>query len=397
MLSFNYKCCQCDAVYEIDPELMLCPDCSATQRSGQPLNGVLEVELKGSISSHDPLDFLPVEREFFPAIPVGNTPLWHPQNLVEKYAFPHLYLKDDGVNPTGSLKDRASFLVAAFARKHGIREVVVASTGNAGSSMAGVGAAAGLKIKLFLPKTAPPAKMIQALQYGADVVLAEKNYDQAFALSLEYSRTRGGMNRNTAYNPMTVEGKKTVSLEIFNQLAPEVPDGKAPDHVFVGVGDGVILSGIYKGFRDLLQLGRIVKIPTVHAVQASGSAAIYRALETGVFDGHPAKTVADSISVDVPSNGHLAVKNLKAYDGKCITVSDDEILSAQKELSSACGLFSEPAAATAYAGFLKQKSSLDSGETCVVLLTGNGLKDTNSAANNIILPEKAINSLDEIS
>jgi len=113
--------------------------------------------------------------------------------------------------------------------------------------------------------------------------------------------------------------------------------------------------------------------------------------------GGAAKTVADSISVDVPSNGHLAVKNIKAYDGKCITVSDDEILSAQKELSSACGLFSEPAAATAYAGFLKQKSSLDSGETCVVLLTGNGLKDTNSAANNIILPEKAINSLDEIS
>ena len=158
---------------------------------------------------------------------------------------------------------RQSFLVAAFARKHGIREVVVASTGNAGSSMAGVGAAAGLKIKLFLPKTAPPAKMIQALQYGADVVLAEKNYDQAFALSLEYSRTRGGMNRNTAYNPMTVEGKKTVSLEIFNQLAPEdVPDGKAPDHVFVGVGDGVILSGIYKGFRDLLQLGRICLLYT---------------------------------------------------------------------------------------------------------------------------------------
>jgi len=167
--------------------------------------------------------------------------------------------------------------------------------------------------------------MIQALQYGADVVLAEKNYDQAFALSLEYTRTRGGMNRNTAYNPMTVEGKKTVSLEIFNQLAPDVPDGKAPDHVFVGVGDGVILSGIYKGFRDLLQLGRIAKIPTVHAVQASGSASLYRALDTGIFDGHPAKTVADSISVDVPSNGHLAVKNLKAYDGKCITVSDDEI------------------------------------------------------------------------
>jgi threonine synthase len=375
---------------------MLCPECSSTHKSGQPLNGVLEVELSGTLESNDPLEFLPVEGQYFPAIPVGNTPLWQPENLQKKYGFPELYLKDDGVNPTGSLKDRASFLVAAFARKHGIREVVVASTGNAGSSMAGVGAAAGLKVKLFLPKTAPQAKMIQALQYGADLVLADKNYDQAFSLSLEYSNTRGGMNRNTAYNPMTIEGKKTVSIEIFKQLK------KAPDHVFVSVGDGVIMSGVYKGFRDLLQLGRIDKIPVVHAVQASGSDAICRAMESGDFDGQAespvraAKTVADSISVDTPSNGHLALKNLKAFGGHCFRVTDEEILSAQKELSSTCGLFSEPAAATAYAGFLKQKAALDSNETCVVLLTGNGLKDINSATAKIVVPEKSINSLDEL-
>ena len=375
---------------------MLCPECSSTHKSGQPLNGVLEVELSGTLESNDPLEFLPVEGQYFPAIPVGNTPLWQPENLQKKYGFPELYLKDDGVNPTGSLKDRASFLVAAFARKHGIREVVVASTGNAGSSMAGVGAAAGLKVRLFLPKTAPPAKMIQALQYGADLVLADKNYDQAFSLSLEYSNTRGGMNRNTAYNPMTIEGKKTVSIEIFKQLK------KAPDHVFVSVGDGVIMSGVYKGFRDLLQLGRIDKIPVIHAVQASGSDAICRAMESGDFDGQAespvraAKTVADSISVDTPSNGHLALKNLKAFGGHCFRVTDEEILSAQKELSSTCGLFSEPAAATAYAGFLKQKAALDSNETCVVLLTGNGLKDINSATAKIVVPEKSINSLDEL-
>jgi len=396
LLNFNYKCSQCSASYEIVPELMLCPECSSTHKSGQPLNGVLEVELSGTLESNDPLDFLPVEGQYFPAIPVGNTPLWQPENLQKIYGFPELYLKDDGVNPTGSLKDRASFLVAAFARKHGIREVVVASTGNAGSSMAGVGAAAGLKVKLFLPKTAPQAKMIQALQYGADLVLADKNYDQAFSLSLEYSNTRGGMNRNTAYNPMTIEGKKTVSIEIFKQLK------KAPDHVFVSVGDGVIMSGVYKGFRDLLQLGRIDKIPVVHAVQASGSDAICRAMESGDFDGQAesrvraAKTVADSISVDTPSNGHLALKNLKAFGGHCFRVTDEEILSAQKELSSTCGLFSEPAAATAYAGFLKQKAALDSNETCVVLLTGNGLKDINSATAKIVVPEKTINSLDEL-
>ncbi len=369
---------------------MLCPDCEASQEIGQPLNGVLEVELNGNPDSNDPLDLLPVERKYFPDIPVGNTPLWSPERLLGKHGFPELFLKDDGLNPTGSFKDRASFLVAAFARKHDINEVVVASTGNAGSSMAGVGAAAGLKVKLFLPKTAPPAKMIQSLQYGADLVLAEKNYDHAFSLSLQYSKIRGGMNRNTAYNPMTIEGKKTVSIEIFNQL------GKAPEHVFVGVGDGVILSGLYKGFRDLHQLKQIPGIPVIHAIQASGSNAICRAMDSGVYDLQNAQTVADSISVDTPSNGLLAVKNLKAYGGHCLTVTDEEILSAQKELSSDCGLFAEPAAATAYAGFLKQKPFLESSASCVVLLTGNGLKDINSASKNVVTPDKAINSLDEL-
>ena len=390
MLTFEYKCSQCDANYEIIPELMLCPECEPGKKSGEPLRGVLEVELKGSPISNDPLDYLPVEREFFPDIPVGNTPLWHPERLFKKHDFPELYFKDDGLNPTGSLKDRASLLVAAFARKNGINEVVVASTGNAGSSMAGVGAAAGLKVKLFLPKTAPPAKMIQSLQYGADLVLAEKNYDQAFALSIQYSKKFGGMNRNTAYNPMTIEGKKTVSIEIFNQL------GRVPEHVFVSVGDGVILSGLYKGFRDLLQLKQIPRMPEIHAIQASGSSSIFKAMSSGEFQELAAETVADSISVNTPSNGYLALKNLKSYRGHCITLTDEEILSAQKELSSSCGLFSEPAAAAAYAGFIKQKQYLDSNSTCVVLLTGNGLKDINSASKNIVTPSKTINSLDEL-
>ena len=390
MLTFEYKCSQCDANYEIIPELMLCPECEPGKKSGEPLRGVLEVELKGSPISNDPLDYLPVEREFFPDIPVGNTPLWHPERLFKKHDFPELYFKDDGLNPTGSLKDRASLLVAAFAKKNYIDEVVVASTGNAGSSMAGVGAAAGLKVKLFLPKTAPPAKMIQSLQYGADLVLAEKNYDQAFALSIQYSKKFGGMNRNTAYNPMTIEGKKTVSIEIFNQL------GRVPEHVFVSVGDGVILSGLYKGFRDLLQLKQIPRMPEIHAIQASGSSSIFKAMSSGEFQELAAETVADSISVNTPSNGYLALKNLKSYGGHCITLTDEEILSAQKDLSSSCGLFSEPAAAAAYAGFTKQKQNLDSNSTCVVLLTGNGLKDINSASKKILKPQKTINSLDEL-
>ncbi len=370
---------------------MLCSTCASGKIPGEPLRGVLEVRLRGSLEG--PLTahaLLPVEERFIPDIPVGNTPLWKSENLNARHGFPALYLKDDGLNPTGSLKDRASLLVAAFARMHGLKEVIVASTGNAGSSMAGVGASAGLRVKLFLPKTAPRAKMIQALQYGADVIMAEKNYDQAFELSLQYSRERGGLNRNTAYNPLTIEGKKTVSLEVYRQL--EI----VPDYLFVSVGDGVILSGVYKGFRDLKQLGLIKKIPVIYAVQASGSSAINRALEKGVFEPTPSKTVADSISVDVPSNGYLALKNLRQHHGRCILVDDDEILRAQKELSATCGLFCEPAAAAAFAGFLKEKGALQQNAVCVVLLTGNGLKDIQAASLQVNMPEKAVNSLTEI-
>ena len=281
-------------------------------------------------------------------------------------------------------------LVAAFARKHGIGEVVVASTGNAGSSMSGVGAAAGLQVKLFLPKTAPPAKMVQSLQYGAEVILAEKNYDQAFSLSLEYSDLYGGPNRNTAFNPLTIEGKKTVSIEIWQQLR------KCPDRVYVSVGDGVILSGVYKGFRDLHQLGLISRVPVIVGVQAEGSDAITRALKMGRFEAKPSMTVADSISVDVPSNGYLALKNLKNHQGCCVTVSDEAILEAQQELSTIAGVFAEPASAAAYAGFLKEKIGLDPKTVCVILLTGNGLKDVNAASRKLKIPEHTVNSLDEL-
>ena len=172
--------------------------------------------------------------------------------------------------------------------------------------------------------------------------------------------------------------------------------GSCPDRVYVSVGDGVILSGVYKGFRDLHQLGLIDKVPVIVGVQAEGSDAITRALETGQFDVKASKTIADSISVDVPSNGYLAVKNLKTYQGCCVTVSDDEILKAQHELSSTAGVFAEPASATAYAGFLKEKSNLDPKTVCVLLLTGNGLKDVTAASNIINIPKHPINSLDEL-
>jgi threonine synthase len=390
-MKFSYVCSECGVGYEISPTLMVCPGCAVAQKSDEPVRGILEVALEGKTTADfDVHDLLPVARSCFPAIPVGNTPLWAPERLRQDLGFSGLFIKDDGVNPTFSFKDRASYLVSAFARSFDINEIVLASTGNAGSSMAGIGAAAGQDITIFLPETAPEAKIVQALQYGASVHKVRGNYDLAYDFSLEYSRLKGGLNRNTAYNPMTIEGKKTVSLEVFQQL------GEAPDCVFVSTGDGCILAGVLKGFRDLQQLGLITKVPVVYSVQAETSDALFRAQRLGTFENRPTSTVADSICVDVPRNGYHALKLIRDLDGRIIRVSDQEILEAQHDLAAGAGLFSEPAGAAAYAGFLSVKEELDPEAKVVILATGNGLKDVASALRGVEAPGASISRLEEI-
>lgn len=401
-LKYEYACIECGTAYGIEPGRYLCDSCALKQTPDQPLRGQLEVRLEGSapyewdvlkgLSKRPRLDdrvpfadtraLMPVGREFFPPIPVGGTPLWHPTRLRRELGRNGISLKDDTANPTGSLKDRASYLVAAFALEHHLKDIVVASTGNAGSSMAGVAAAADLNVRLYLPASAPPAKIVQAMQYGADVIKVDGSYDDAFDASLAYVAEHGGLSRNTAHNPLTVEGKKSVSLEIFHQLRASMPE-----IVYVPTGDGVILSGVYKGFEDLIALGLADRMPEVVCVQAEGSAAITRALANGGF-GTPesAHTIADSISVDVPRGGLFALQRLQRHSGRCVTVSDEAIISAQKRLSSGSGLFAEPAASAAFAGLL---ADIESGkgpgkdDRAVVLLTGNGLKDIATAMKGV--------------
>lgn len=390
-MDFNYRCSICSTTYEISPDLTVCPDCSRSQQTDQPLTGILEVELRGTIDrSYSISELLPIGPEYFPAIPVGNTPLWEPENLRSSMGFRRLYIKDDGSNPTASFKDRASYLVSAAARKFNIEDITLASTGNAGSSMAGVGAAAGQRITLFLPETAPAAKLVQALQYGARVFRVNGNYDMAYDLSLAFSEQKGGMNRNTAYNPLTIEGKKTVSLEICQQL------NQAPDLLFVSVGDGCILSGVYKGFRDLVELGVIPSVPRIIGVQAETSDALHRAYISGRFEKLPTSTIADSICVDVPRNGLHALAMLRKFNGEMMTVSDAQIIQAQSYLSSSTGLFTEPASAAAFAGFQKAAPRLDPDALVVVLTTGNGLKDSTSAMLGIQVPKTLIDTVDDI-
>jgi len=379
-LKFFYECSECGRTFDIRPELMVCPDCSSKQQPDEPLRGVLEVGLEGNIAvDFDIFDLLPVEKKFFPPIPVGNTPLWTPINLRRRTGFENLFIKDDSLNPTGSLKDRASYLVAAFAVREEISDVVVASTGNAASSMAGIGAAAALRIKIFIPASAPQAKRVQSLQYGARVVLVDGNYDMAYEQSMAYTREHGGLSRNTAYNPLTIEGKKTAALEIYKQL------DRAPDYVFIPTGDGVILGGVYKGFRDLLNAGLIGEMPVLIAVQAAGSCAIQTSFRQGGFDpAYRSQTVADSIAVDIPKNGYYALKYLRMYKGQCSVVEDEEILGAQKLLASTTGLFAEPAASAALAGFIKLKDSIRKDSTVVLLVTGSGLKDVQAAMKAVV-------------
>jgi len=400
-----YRCPSCGATYSIEPGRYLCDACSSAQKPDEPLRGVLECAWEGDAPARGCIP-LPVEAAFFPPVPVGQTPLWAPVRVRAELGMPHLYLKDDTCNPSGSYKDRASWLVAAFARKFGIEEIVLASTGNAASSMSCVGAASGIKIKVYVPKSAPIAKRVQILQYGAELIEVDGTYDLAFDQSLAYSKATGMLSRNTAYNPLTIEGKKTASFEIARDLAAAeraqtasgdsgalslegakagaeastAPSYLAPDHVFVPTGDGVIIAGVIRGFEDLLKLGWIERMPTVWAAQAEGSSSIARALETGVFETRPSSTIADSISVDVPRNGYFALAKLRAHNGRAVTVSDSEILSAQRELSRGSGLFAEPSSACAYAGFLKARAALDPNSRIVVMLTGNGLKDIASAA-----------------
>jgi threonine synthase len=319
-----------------------------------------------------------VEPEHHPPFAVGGTPLVGARRLGRELGLRKLLVKNDGLNPTGSLKDRASFLVVAEAIRLGERQVVTASTGNAAVATAAVCAAAGLEAVIYVPESAPRAKLAAMLLHGARVVRVRGSYDDAFRMSIVHTRRGGGLNRNTAYHPLTIEGKKTVALEIWQQAG-------VPDAVVVPVGDGVVISGVWKGFRDLVGAGLADRVPRLVAVQAESSDAIHNLIETGAYRSARPATAADSISVADPSNAWMAARAVRETGGTCVTVTDDEIFGAQSLLARTEGIFAEPAAAAAVAGL--RKAGLEPDGTNVVLVTGHGLKDVDAALGRLELPE----------
>lgn len=392
MTPFSYRCTDCGRSYSRDEVRYLCPECGKAYRPGIPLVGVLEVVFDYTVIGRafdrarpDWNLFCPVEKEFHPPIQVGNTPLSRVDRLADGLGLPSLWVKNDGLNPSGSLKDRASFLVVAEARRLGMDLIVAASTGNAASALAAVCASVGLKALIFVPEKAPKAKLVQMVLYGATVVPIKGTYDDAFALSLEYTDQRGGLNRNTAYHPLTIEGKKTAGLEIWAQLGFQVPDA-----ILVSVGDGVIISGMHKAFVDLQRAGLIDRLPRLIGVQAETSDAIHRYVETGHYSDAPNPTTrADSISVTCPSNAHGARRAILESRGLALTVTDEDILDAQALLAGRTGIFTEPAGATALAGLVKLQASpnrLATSGPVVILATGHGLKDVEAPLSRISIP-----------
>ncbi len=418
MKKYYYKCFDCGKSYdkdEIEKDLVyLCPACRKVEKN-QPLRGVLLIEydyewIKKNHTKEEflklspgkfwqygylwPLEFKSCHSEeqsdeeshknkdrdssFVLSELTQNdmNKISLPSDCFLKFTFEgnNFFVLDDTRNPTLSFKDRASSLVALKALQLGIKEIAAASTGNAGSSLAGICARLGLKSVIFVPKNIPEAKRIQIQSYGADIFLVDGDYDLAFDTCLEISTQKKWYNRNTAYNPLTIEGKKSAAFDLFIST-----NGKMPDIIFVPTGDGVILAGLYKGLCELKELGWIEKIPSLIAVQAEGGNAVVRYLADQKFEYKPASSIADSICAGSPRCLYMAFDAIIKSNGSAIEVSDEEILDAQKYVAQNYGILLEPSSSSTFAAYKKFLNSNNlNGKTALLLFTGNGLKDTSA-------------------
>ena len=386
----GFKCSICGAEYAPGQVEYVCPehgdagnldtvyDYKAIARQTSP-SQLSNQHTSASLNLFRYRALLPIDSDS-PGLPlqIGWTPLYRAPRLEAKLGVREVWIKDDGRNPTASFKDRASSIVVARAMEDKRELVTTASSGNAGAALAGMAASVKLPTVIFVPQTAPQAKVAQLLIFGATVFLVKGNYDAAFDVCLSASKAFGWYCRNTGYNPFTVEGKKTASLEICEQL-----DWKTPDRIFVSVGDGNILSGLHKGLADLIELGWIDAMPKLMGAQAEDSVACLQAWQAGSDDVTPvaAKTIADSINVDLPRDGRRAIRAVRQTDGAFVHVSDADILAAMRELAMEVGVFAEPAAAASYAALVNavRAGQVRSDERVVVVITGSGLKDVPSA------------------
>jgi len=377
------QCVKCGKIYDAVPDLTNC-ECGGILDIIYDYDYIRTVLTKETLANRDNRtmwryrELLPVEETTKePPLRVGWSPMYESKKLAAQLGIARLWIKDDGINPTSSLKDRASSMAVAKAAEAGAKVIACSSTGNAASSLAGNAAAAGFETYIFVPSRAPKGKVAQLMTFGAHVVSVQGSYEDTFELSKAAIDKWGWYNRNAAINPYLSEGKKTVSLEIMEQL-----NWQAPDYVAISVGDGCTIAGVWKGLKDLYAIGLIDKLPRLISVQAEGCCPLNRA----IADNEPwypmeENTLADSIAVGVPRNADKALMAIRESNGIVVNVSDDEIMAAQKLLGSTCGVFGEPAGVAGTAGLKKlcDEGKLPSDATVVSVVTGNGLKDVANA------------------
>lgn len=380
------RCVCCERVIPPSSGLMTCPVCGPSgtldvlfdwdsvrfQLKSDDLDG----DPRWSIERYAPLLPVAFAEEPLP-LPVGGTPLVRASRLGSQLGVAQLWVKDESRQPSASLKDRASVVAALHARQEGASKMATASTGNAASSLATIGAALGMPSVIFVPAGAPRAKLAQLQMCGAELFLVEGSYDDAFRLCAEACAHFGWYNRSTGINPFCGEGKKTCALEIWEQLGRRVPD-----RLFVSVGDGCILGGLYKGFRDLIELGWSERLPRLYGVQAEGSCVIARGYAEGrkLTPAAPT-TYADSIAVKNPADFRKAWRAVEKSGGAFVMVSDDEIWAAARTLARLTGIFGEPSGAASLAGLIKvnQQEPIPQEERVILAMTGSGLKDVEGA------------------
>jgi threonine synthase len=386
---YSLQCVSCSRKFDDSTLVYTCPDCGDIKGTldivyDQELIAQLKRQKNPFIDSHDSLfrylPLLPLKPKIsIPAMKIGRTPLYDFPKFAKKFGIANFFIKEDSHNPSLSCKDRASVIAILKACELGYKILTTASTGNAAASLACLAAYFGMECIIFIPESIPEEKLVQIRIHDAEVVLIKGNYDKAFEECRKNAEKNNWYNRSTAINPYNLEGKKTVALEICEQLKYD-----PPQYIFVPVGDGCIISGVWKGLQDLIRIKQIERMPKLIACQTEGSCSIYQSYHRGLQAPIKvtASTLADSISVSLPKDGVKALRAIRESNGDAITVTDKELLQALKELSSQYGIFTEPSSAVAFAAFKKYHKSekLLATDSVVILLTGSGLKDQKTAS-----------------
>jgi len=375
-MSHQLACISCGALYPPDEIIYSCRKCGHPLEVRYPLDrlGIDREEWnRRPLSVWRYREILPVERDPV-TLREGGTPLYRLDALGRELSLPRLYAKHEGMNPSGSFKDRGMTVGVTMALQLGKRSVACASTGNTSASLAMYAAKAGIPAVVLLPSgKVALGKVAQALIHGAQAITIRGNFDRALEMVQELCETRGLYLLNSM-NPYRLEGQKTIGFEVLDQL------GEVPDRIVLPVGNAGNISAIHKGLRELGELGLIDRIPMMTGVQAEGSAPVVRAVRENlpevIPEAHP-ETVATAIRIGAPVNAEKALRAIRTTGGTAVSVSDAEILVMQKALASREGIGVEPASAASVAGVKKLLASgdIDRDERVVCVVTGHLLKD----------------------